>query len=314
MTLCLRAPHAAMTPPSSHPRAVPRSALLASSRRRRTPPRPAPPAPGGSPFRRSPRQRRVVPLSAGALPGITRPPPSSLLPVAVHTTAACPRRRRGGSPFRRSPAWVYPTAPRTRCGTRHSGLRLSSPDDILIPFTCLSNPCEGQRLQLHRLQAIDCGRYNGGDKERFAVISSLLSFAQVATYVLPTIGSSKGIVRRINTQTFLGFTISLLQPTALPALPTTTPTRATAEASHRAEEASQVWNYEERMTICRTKACVEEKGKLAKFVGRGELEGNGGSLQVEESWSGMASASEANGLCCHSRLTLEVLFFFLSYR
>uniref|UniRef100_A0A0D9YDC1 Uncharacterized protein n=1 Tax=Oryza glumipatula TaxID=40148 RepID=A0A0D9YDC1_9ORYZ len=287
MTLCLRAPHAAMTPPSSHPRAVPRSALLASSRRRRTPPRPAPPAPGGSPFRRSPRQRRVVPLSAGALPGITRPPPSSLLPVAVHTTAACPRRRRGGSPFRRSPAWVYPTAPRTRCGTRHSGLRLSSPDDILIPFTCLSNPCEGQRLQLHRLQAIDCGRYNGGDKERFAVISSLLSFAQ---------------------------TISLLQPTALPALPTTTPTRATAEASHRAEEASQVWNYEERMTICRTKACVEEKGKLAKFVGRGELEGNGGSLQVEESWSGMASASEANGLCCHSRLTLEVLFFFLSYR
>jgi hypothetical protein len=112
MTLCLRPPHAAMTPPSSHPRAIPRSALLASSRRRRTPPRPAPPAPGGSPFRRSPRQRRVVPLSAGALPGITRPPPSSLLPVAVHTTAACPRRRRGGSPFRRSPAWVYPTAPR----------------------------------------------------------------------------------------------------------------------------------------------------------------------------------------------------------
>uniref|UniRef100_I1NQR4 Uncharacterized protein n=1 Tax=Oryza glaberrima TaxID=4538 RepID=I1NQR4_ORYGL len=152
MTLCLRPPHAAMTPPSSHPRAIPRSALLASSRRRRTPPRPAPPAPGGSPFRRSPRQRRVVPLSAGALPGITRPSPSSLLPVAVHTTAACPRRRRGGSPFRRSPAWVYPTAP--------------------------SNPCEGQRLQLHRLQAIDCGRYNGGDKERFAVISSLLSFAQ----------------------------------------------------------------------------------------------------------------------------------------
>uniref|UniRef100_A0A0E0FRD7 Uncharacterized protein n=1 Tax=Oryza nivara TaxID=4536 RepID=A0A0E0FRD7_ORYNI len=293
MTLCLRPPHAAMTPPSSHPRAIPRSALLASSRRRRTPPRPAPPAPGGSPFRRSPRQRRVVPLSAGALPGITRPPPSSLLPVAVHTTAACPRRRRGGSPFRRSPAWVYPTAPRTRCGTRHSGLRLSSPDDILIPFTCLSNPCEGQRLQLHRLQAIDCGRYNGGDKERFAVISSLLSFAQVATYVLPTIGSSKGI------------TISLLQPTALPALPTTTPTRATAEASHRAEEASQVWNYEERMTICSPENYV---------AGRGELKGNGSSLQVEESWSGMASASEANGLCCHSRMTLEVLFFFSSYR
>uniref|UniRef100_A0A0E0J2C5 Uncharacterized protein n=1 Tax=Oryza nivara TaxID=4536 RepID=A0A0E0J2C5_ORYNI len=33
--------------------------------------------------------------------------------------------------------------------------------------------------------------------------------------------------------------ISLLPPTTLPALPTTTPTRATAEATHRAEEASQ---------------------------------------------------------------------------
>ncbi|EEC71294.1 hypothetical protein EE612_005000 [Oryza sativa] len=49
-------------------------------------------------------------------------------------------------------------------------------------------------------------------------------------------------------------------------------------------------------------------------AGRGELKGNGSSLQVEESWSGMASASEANGLCCHSRMTLEVLFFFSSYR
>nr|AAN01251.1 Hypothetical protein [Oryza sativa Japonica Group]AAP53132.1 hypothetical protein LOC_Os10g20080 [Oryza sativa Japonica Group] len=51
-----------------------------------------------------------------------------------------------------------------------------------------------------------------------------------ATSVPPTIGSSKRIVRRA---------ISLLPPTTLPALPTTTPTRATAEATHRAEEASQ---------------------------------------------------------------------------
>uniref|UniRef100_A0A0E0E3C4 Secreted protein n=1 Tax=Oryza meridionalis TaxID=40149 RepID=A0A0E0E3C4_9ORYZ len=35
--------------------------------------------------------------------------------------------------------------------------------------------------------------------------------------------------------------ISLLQPTTFLALLTTTPTRATAETSHRAEEASQVW-------------------------------------------------------------------------
>ncbi|BAS72386.1 Os01g0511700, partial [Oryza sativa Japonica Group] len=63
-------------------------------------------------------------------------------------------RRRGGMPF-----------PWTSCGTRHSGLRLSSSEVTLIPFTSLSNPCEGRRLRLHRLQAVDCGRYTGGDEE-----------------------------------------------------------------------------------------------------------------------------------------------------
>jgi hypothetical protein len=46
-----------------------------------------------------------------------------------------------------------------------SGQRLSSPDVTLIPFTSLSNPCEGRRLLVHRLQAINCGQYTGGDEE-----------------------------------------------------------------------------------------------------------------------------------------------------
>lgn len=47
---------------------------------------------------------------------------------------------------------------------------------------------------------------------------------------------------------------------------------------------------------------------------RGELKGNGGLLQGRGELEGNGGASEANGLCCHSRLTLEVLFFFSSYR
>uniref|UniRef100_A0A0D3HCH2 Uncharacterized protein n=1 Tax=Oryza barthii TaxID=65489 RepID=A0A0D3HCH2_9ORYZ len=71
--------------------------------------------------------------------------------------------------------------------------------------------------------------------------------------------------------------ISLLQPTTLPALPTTTPTRATAEATHRVEEASQIClpliSLQSALDSSaghqgpKPQACLEEKGKRAKFVG-----------------------------------------------
>ncbi|XP_052134588.1 uncharacterized protein LOC127753160 isoform X2 [Oryza glaberrima] len=98
-------------------------------------------------------------------------------------------------------------------------------DDVAATTDGWRGNDRGRRWQRPRAAVAMANGGSGGRREKFC---------DGATSVPPTIGSSKRIVRRA---------ISLLPPTTLPALPTTTPTRATAEATHRAEEASQVYRF-----------------------------------------------------------------------
>uniref|UniRef100_A0A0E0FM57 Uncharacterized protein n=1 Tax=Oryza nivara TaxID=4536 RepID=A0A0E0FM57_ORYNI len=144
---------------------------------------------------------------------------SSLLPVVA--TMVCPHRHRGGSPFPLEPCLDYPDCAGVVCPFPGLAAAHAILDDASGYIASKPSTAAGILEVMRR------------PEDRF---SGLMG----AAFDPPTIGSSKTIVRRVHTQTFLSFVmaISLLQPTTLLALPTTTPTRATTEASHRADEAS----------------------------------------------------------------------------